>query len=341
MTTATINHSILYLSKGDIAAVGGASSDLYVTAVTRALEEHARGNFVQPLKPYLRVDAENGHIADRIIAMPAHVGGEEPVSGLKWIGSKANNPRQRGMERASGIIILNDAETNYPIALMEASLISGMRTAAVTVIAAKHLAKKGFAHVAVLGAGVIANMQLTSLLEQFDNIRTIHLFDVFPEAATRLAIELKQRFPQVEFLIAESAEAAVRAGEVVVTCTVTDTPYIKFEWLQPGAFVSNISIMDVEKDAYLLADKVLVDDWDQSNREKKVINQLVLEGKFSREKLHAELGQVLIGERAGRESDEEIIILNPMGMAVEDIASAQEVYNRAIAQQAGTQLSLY
>lgn len=136
--------SILYLSKSDIAQLGGDSSDLYVTAVSRALELHAKGDFVQPLKPYLRVNEANGHIADRIIAMPAYVGGEAPVSGLKWIGSKHDNPSKRGLERASGLIILNDPVSNYPIAVMETSLISAMRTAAVTVIGARYLAKKIF-----------------------------------------------------------------------------------------------------------------------------------------------------------------------------------------------------
>jgi 2,3-diaminopropionate biosynthesis protein SbnB len=334
------NDSILYLSKEDIANLGGASSDLYVKAVSRALELHAKRDFVQPLKPYLRVDGTHGHIADRIIAMPAHIGGEAPVSGMKWIGSKHDNPRVHGKERASGLIILNDPETNFPIAIMEASLISGMRTAAVTVIGARYLARNGFQTVACMGCGVIAKMQLQSLLEQFPDITDIHLFDLNRDAADRLGHELQQRFPQVKAKAAENAESAVRAGEVVVTCTVTDQPYIAFEWLRKGAFVSNISIMDVHKEVFLQADKVVVDDWDQSNREKKIINQLVSEGKFSREQLHAELGEIVIGGKPGRETDDEIIILNPMGMAVEDIASAQEIYFQAVAAQAGTQLSL-
>ncbi|WP_139490124.1 2,3-diaminopropionate biosynthesis protein SbnB [Brevibacillus dissolubilis] len=332
--------TILYLSQEDIISVGGASSDMYVTAVQRALELHAKRDFVQPLKPYLRVDAENGHIADRIIAMPAYVGGEAPVSGLKWIGSKHDNPSKRGMERASGLVILNDPVSNYPIAVLEASLISGMRTAAVTVLGARHLAKKGFQQVACMGCGVIARMQLTSLLEQFPHITTIHLYDLNAEAAQRLGNDLRERFNHVEIVIAPDAESAVRKGEVVVTSTVVDKPYLPFEWLQKGAFVSNISIMDVHKDVFLLADKVIVDDWDQSNREKKVINQLVEEGKFSREKLHAELGEILIGRRAGRESDDEIILLNPMGMAVEDIASAQEIYQKAVVENKGVRLPL-
>ncbi|MGN7470597.1 2,3-diaminopropionate biosynthesis protein SbnB [Brevibacillus sp. SAFN-007a] len=332
--------SILYLSKSDIAKLGGDSSDLYVTAVARALELHAKGDFVQPLKPYLRVNEANGHIADRIIAMPAYVGGEAPVSGLKWIGSKHDNPSKRGLERASGLIILNDPVSNYPIAVMETSLISAMRTAAVTVIGTRYLAKKDFQTVACMGCGVIASTQLRSMLEQFPQISTIYLFDLNSDSARRLAGQLREKAPSVEVVIATSAEQAVRAGEVIITCTVVDKPYIPFEWLQKGAFVSNISIMDVHKEVFLQADKVVVDDWDQSNREKKVINQLVLEGSFSREQLHAELGEIVLGKKPGRESDEEIILLNPMGMAVEDIASAYEIYQKAVAENVGTRLPL-
>jgi ornithine cyclodeaminase len=122
---------------------------------------------------------------------------------------------------------------------------------------------------------------------------------------------------------------------------VTDTPYIPYEWLQKGAFISNTSIMDVQKDVFLKADKVIVDDWDQSNREKKIINQLVIEGLFSREQLHAELGEIVSGLKAGRESDDEIIILNPMGMAIEDIACARSIYLKALKAGAGVSLKLY
>lgn len=333
-------HSLLYLSKQDMIDLGGLRSEPYVRAVSRALEMHARGDIVQPLKPYLRVDEAKGHIADRIIAMPAYVGGEVAVSGLKWIGSKHDNPQQRRKERASALIILNDPQSNYPIAVMEGSIISAMRTAAVTVIGARYLAREGFRTVSVIGCGVIARMQLVSLLEQFEAIRTIHLFDLNTEAARALADELGTRFEQVELRVAASAEQAVRQAEVLVTATVASAPHIPYEWLAKGAFVSNISIMDLHKDVFVRADKVVVDDWDQSNREKKIINQLVLEGQFSRERLHAELGEILIGAKPGREREDEIIVLNPMGMAVEDIASAAEMYERAVAQGKGTRLWL-
>ncbi|QYR19457.1 2,3-diaminopropionate biosynthesis protein SbnB [Paenibacillus sp. sptzw28] len=332
---------LLYLDRETIASLGGGSSDLYVEAIEQALTLHAKGDYVQPLKPYLRSSGKEGHIADRIIAMPAHVGGDTPISGIKWIGSKHDNLLSRGLERASGIIALNDPQSNFPIAILEAGLISSMRTAAVTAVAARHLARKGFRRVSCIGCGLIAAAQLRTLLEQFSHIEEIHLFDVKAEMAERLMSDLITSYPGLSCIVGNSAEEAARQSEVVVTCTVTDTPYIPYEWLQKGAFISNTSIMDVQKDVFLKADKVVVDDWDQSNREKKIINQLVIEGLFSRERLYAELGEIVSGLKAGRESDDEIIILNPMGMAIEDIACARSIYLKALKAGAGVSLKLY
>jgi 2,3-diaminopropionate biosynthesis protein SbnB len=338
--TGTDSPRMLYLNRRDIAAVGGSDPELYVTALRTALVAHAQGRTVQPLKPYLRANGKQGHIADRIIAMPAHI--DEPgISGLKWIGSKHDNPTTRGLERASAVIVLNDPDTNYPIALLEGSLISAWRTAAVTCLAAEYFARSGFTDVALIGCGVIGSTQLRALTRWFPDITTAHLFDTNPKAAHALADRIGEERPGIKVAIADSAEEAVRAGEVVMPCTLADAPYIPFSWLSRGTFLANVSIMDVHKDVFLNADKVVVDDWEQSNREKKIINQLVLEGTFSRDRLHAELGDVLAGTRPGRENDDEVILLNPMGMAVEDIACAAEVHRRAVRQEIGTWLDLY
>jgi len=336
-----MNKDMLYLNRSDIEQAGGNHSNVYVEALTEALKAHANQDFVQPLKPYLRANGKEGHIADRIIAMPSHIGGQDPVSGIKWIGSKHDNPSERKIERASGVIILNDPETNYPIAVMEASLISSMRTAAVSVIAAQQLAKKGFETLTIIGCGLIGDRQLQSMLEQFDHIKQVYVFDQFEAASDRFIKKWVESRPEINFVQAHTAKEAVENGEVVITCTVTDKPYIEYDWIQKGAFISNISIMDIKKDVFIEADKVVVDDWSQANREKKTINQLVEEGRFSKEALHAELGELLTGAKPGRENDDEIILLNPMGMAIEDISSAYYIYKEAKQQQIGTTLSLY
>jgi ornithine cyclodeaminase len=339
--------SLLYLSRADVIAAAGAGSDIFVDAVTGAFGLHARKETVQPLKPYLRWPPrgpgagsrdQSGHIADRIIAMPAYVGGETPVAGLKWIGSKHDNPTRAGVARASALIILNDVGTHEPVAVMEGAFISSARTAAVTAVAARHLAVDGFRSLTCVGCGPIGRRQVLTLLEQFSSVATVWLYDLNETASVELASLVTARQSKVEVRIAADAESAVRAGDVVVTATIADRPWLPAAWLRPGSFLSNVSIMDAAEDVFLSADKVVVDDWDQCNREGKIIHQLTTEGSFSREQLHAELGQVVIGERPGRENDDEVILLNSMGMAVIDVACAKAVYDRAVAAKIGTWL---
>lgn len=334
---------LLYLSRSDVERLSGADGQLYVEAVERALRLHAERRFEQPLKPYLRWRGAENHVADRIIAMPAYLGGARPAAGLKWIGSKHDNPARQGLERASALTILNDVETHYPIAVMEGALISNYRTAAVTVVATRHLARAGFEVLSCIGCGPIGHKQVELLLQSFPHIREVRLFDLNRDAAERHAARVREQAAERAGLVvrvAESAHRAVREAEVVVTATIADRPYLPFEWLSPGSFVSNVSIMDVQPDVFLEVDKVVVDDWDQCNREKKVIHQLVQQGVFSRERLHAELGEVVIGKRPGRENASEIILLNPMGMAVEDVACARALYDAALERGVGTWLSL-
>jgi 2,3-diaminopropionate biosynthesis protein SbnB len=331
---------ILYLTRRDVRAAMGDSIRGYVEALRSALALHAEGRTAQPLKPYLRW-RRGGHIADRIIAMPGYVGGEHAMAGIKWIGSKHDNPQERGIPRASAVIVLNDPETHFPVAIMEGGEISGMRTAGVTVLACEYLARGGFQSVALVGCGFIGRLHALGLLECFPAIESVHLYDHDQRAARTLAQELEQLGRErLTVTVAETAEDAVCRGEVVVPCTVTARPYIELDWLMPGVFVSNISIMDITPEVYLGIDKLLVDDWEQANRERKTINQLVLAGRLQQSDLHAELGDVVRGHKPGRETPDERILLNPMGMAIEDVACAAAVYRTAREQGTGRWLTL-
>ncbi|MGH2770164.1 MAG: 2,3-diaminopropionate biosynthesis protein SbnB, partial [Actinomycetota bacterium] len=208
----------MFLNRTDVIDCGGHSCDLFVNTVAEALALHARGDVVQPLKPYLRW-RPNGHIADRIIAMPAYLGGDRPTAGLKWIGSKHDNPARLGRERASALIILNDVETHYPLAVMEGGLISAGRTAALTAVATRHLARADFTHVACIGCGPIGRAQVLTTLEQFPHVEAVHLYDLREEAATRVAKEITASHPGIAAVVEAGPEEAVRAGDVVITCT--------------------------------------------------------------------------------------------------------------------------
>jgi ornithine cyclodeaminase len=208
----------------------------------------------------------------------------------------------------------------------------------VTAVAVRHLAQPGFRTLTCVGCGPIGTRHVFTLLEHFPSLSSVWLHDLKESAAVALAQGVTARYPKVDVQIAVDAESAVRAGDVIVTATIADRPWLPAAWLRPGSLLCNVSIMDAAKDVFLSADKVVVDDWDQCNREGKVLHQLTTEGSYSRERLHAELGEIVIGDRPGRESDDEVILLNPMGMAVIDVACAKAIYYRARQAKIGTWL---
>ena len=341
MTThAVAAPPLLFLTRSDVVHVGGESPDLYVEAVEEALALHASGLSELPLKVYLRWPHEVAHVSDRIIAMPAYLGGERPVAGLKWVASKHDNPTRRGLERASALIVLNEVETNYPIAVMEGALISAMRTAAVSAVAARHLGRRGFRRFGCIGCGFVGQAHVLTIGEVFPEVASVLLYDLDRARAEQLAGQCRELLPHLELEVASSAREVVEGADVVVACTIAEEPYVEAEWLRPGHLLVNVSLMDVTKDAFLAFDKIVVDDWEQCNREGKVINELYLEGRLDRSGIHAELGEIVLGRRPGRESDDERILVNPMGLAIEDIGSARRVYERAVEQDVGTWLRL-
>jgi N-[(2S)-2-amino-2-carboxyethyl]-L-glutamate dehydrogenase len=329
--------SLLYLTRNDIEGAVGSSFGSFIDTVTEALIAHSRGATCQPLKPYLRPPgSENPY--DRLIAMPAYVDGESPAIGLKWIGSKQLVPGSRQRERASALIVLNDPETHRPTAIMEGGLISGRRTAAVTVAAARHLARSDAEAVAIVGCGFIGSLHAYALAEDFPAAATIYLYDSDPDAMTKLLLELRER--GVDVRSCSSAEEAVKSAPIVAACTVASTPTIQDGWLAEGSFLCNVSLVDATPQVYLRTDKFIVDDWEQSNRPGKIVNDLVSSGQFSRTDLHAELGDVLDGSCEGRSGSRERIVLNPMGLAVEDVACGAFVYRRALERGLGRWLPL-
>jgi N-[(2S)-2-amino-2-carboxyethyl]-L-glutamate dehydrogenase len=327
---------VLVLGAGDLGRVGGRDPQQYLEPVRQAFASHARGETVLPLKPYLYAPGPDHHPADRIIAMPAHVGG---VSGLKWIGSKHDNPTARGLPRASAVIVLNDPATNRPIAILEGALISSMRTAAASLVASQLLARSDSATVAIVGCGVIGQRHAEAFTQCWPALERLVLHDVETSRAVELS-EFLSRRGAVDVDVAADAEAAARAADILVTCTVGASPYVERSWLSPGSFVANVSLVDVTEDVFTSVDKLVVDDWDQCNREGKTIHQLTTRGVLSREDLYAELGEVVVGTKPGRENEEEIILLNPMGIAITDVACAHLLYRAAVAAGVGTWFDL-
>ena len=330
------SHEILYLSGRDVEAAG-ADMSLALDCVEKVLSLHERGEVNLAPKVVLDMD-ERRH--GRINAMPAFIGGDVRMCGIKWIAGFPNNPARHGLPRANALIILNDPEKGLPLAVMEGTRVSALRTGAVTGVGAKYLARKDASTVGLIGAGVQAWTQLDALLHVLPGIEKVAVYDVREEASRAFGARAAERPERLCVRVAASAEDAVRGCDVVVTATVADEPIVKAAWLSPGVFFAHVGSYQEEEEAVILeADKVVVDLWEEVlHRGTPLLARMFREEKIDESRIHANIGEIVNGLKPGRQSDRERIFFSPLGLGSEDIALASEVYRRALDRKLGTRL---
>ena len=329
--------SFLYLSQSDIRATG-VDMKTALRAVENAFKLHHRGEVLLPHKTVLDMDERR---RGRGNAMPAYVGGSYHAFGIKWIAGFPGNPARFGLPRATGLTILNDAEKGIPLAVMDCTLLSALRTGAVTGVGARLLARPDSSSAALIGTGVQARTQLEALKEVLPQLAEVRAYDLRREAAEAFAAEARDRHG-LEAQAVESAEQAVRGADVVVTVTVADEPIVKEAWMKPGSFFSAVgSYQEEEFEVVSRSDLVVVDGLEHVlHRETPVIALMIERGLLARERV-LELGAILCGEKPGRQSERQRVFFSPIGMAVEDICLSYEVYRLAAERGIGTRLSLF
>jgi len=283
----------------------------------------------------------NEHERGRGNAMPSYVAGSYEVFGIKWIAGFPKNPVRFGLPRATGLYILNDSWKGIPLAVMDCTLLSAMRTGAVTGVGAKYLARPDSEVAAMIGAGVQARTQLEALKTALPNLKAVRAYDIRPEAAQRFAAEVRDQ-PGMQAEAVDSAEAAVREADVVVTVTVADEPIVKDAWMKAGSFFAAVgSYQEEEFEVVLHSDKLVVDGFEHvMHRETPILALMVKQGLIQPEQI-IELGAILCGEAPGRETPEERIFFSPIGMGTEDLCLSYRVYQQAMEKGIGQKLKLF
>jgi ornithine cyclodeaminase len=263
------------------------------------------------------------------------------VTGIKWIPSNPENPIKRGMPRSNALTILNDPETGFPLAVMDGTVISAMRTGAVVGVGAKYLARPGAEIVGLIGAGVINRTQLMALHTSLKQLRLARLFDLVPEKAQAFAAELGEQLG-LEIQVVDSAQAAIEGADVVAPATIVgpDDRYIQPEWIKKGAYLANLSVNDYTPGAVLICDKLVVDHKKQLGRPGPILSDMVTEGLIEADDL-VEIAAIVNGKEPGRTRDDECIFFSPLGMGIEDLINAHRVYQEARRRGIGQELELW
>jgi ornithine cyclodeaminase/alanine dehydrogenase-like protein (mu-crystallin family) len=320
---------MLILSHDDVIAAlpPGPCAD----AMAEVLAAHARGEAQMPLRSMVPFEGAAGFMG----LMPAWRGGEDPVFSLKSLCVMPGNPA-RGLDAHQGTVTLFDGATGAPTAILDASAVTAVRTAAVSAVATRTLAREDARVLAILGAGVQGRAHLDALLpvRPFDDVRVFapnrsHAEGVAADRAT----------------VASSADEAVRGADVVVTATSAREPVLRRDWLAPGAHVNAVgasmpSVRELDVDT-VVACALYCDSRESLRNEAGEYLLAVEQGAIPAEDhVRGELGEVLAGIAPGRTGPDELTVFRSLGLAVEDLAAALCAVTRARRMGIGTEVQM-
>ena len=318
----------LYLSQKEVIEVGLTMKDV-ISIVEDVLKEHGHNQYENPPKPGIHP------LKDAFIhAMPGYLP-RKKAGGLKWVSGFSSNFNY-GLPSIMGLIVLNDVNTGQPLAVMDGGYITAIRTAAVSGVSAKYLAKEDSKVLGIVGAGIQGRYHLLSLKEVLPEIEVARVFDTNEKVLKQLISLMGEHVP-FNIEACNSIQEVVEGSDVIVTATGhIDERIYKEAWVNQGSLILPVHTRGWEKSTLSKVDKFIVDDWGQFMHV-----QGGEDGYYAPlPDLYAELGEIVIGKKPGRENHSERIINFNFGMAIHDISTATQVLERAREKRLGTMLPL-
>jgi ornithine cyclodeaminase/alanine dehydrogenase len=303
--------------------------DKVLEVVEDAFKSYSLGRAKMPPKLYLDLPEYAGDFR----AMPAYVNG---AAGVKWVNSHPQNPGRFGKPTVMAVLVYNDPTTGEPLAVMDATSITMYRTAAATAVATKHLARKDSSTLGIIGCGAQARPHLV-YLDQVMGFNEVLLYDIDPERAARVAAVA----PKKCRVVASVAEAA--KADVVTTITPGNRIVLTKDHVRDGHHINCVGADALGKQELdpqiLLSSRVFVDDMAQATHSGEVSTP-IHNGIYNEAMIAGTLGDVVTGKIPGRKSAAEVTLFDSTGLAIEDIATAKYLYEKALALGAGLKVDL-
>ena len=328
-----LNNDILIIGAGEVEAALEGREESVLNAVQSAYETHSRGASSLPHSSFLRFPDSD---KDRIICLPAYLGDNYQLAGVKWIASMPDNVA-RGMERASAVMILNDRLTGRPKAVVEGSIISKQRTAASAALASRVLANGEPNAIGFVGCGPINLAVAQFLAVVWPNVSRFIAFDLDPVRAEGFGETLLANRPAATFSVASSLDELLSECQMVAFGTTAITPYIEdLDACPRGATILHVSLRDLSADT-ILSNHNIVDDLDHVNRAATSIH-LASQQVGHTDFVHSSLGDILLGKVDLPGRDQRKLIFTPFGLGVLDLAVADLVMSTLAESGGGTQV---
>jgi alanine dehydrogenase len=308
-----------------------------ITAVESAFKMKGLGNAQMPPKQYVIMKKYNGDLR----TMPAYLE-ETDVATVKVVNSHPEN-QKHGLPTVMATIILVDPKTGAPSAIMGGTWITALRTGAAGAVAAKYLANPNPKTVGLVGAGVQARTQLMGLQIVFDSIKQVRVWDINPKASINYVEEMKQKYPHLEICEVKSIKKTVQEADIIVTTTPSRKPLVSAEWINSGTHINCIGADAPGKQELdpniLLKSKIVVDDWEQGIHGGE-INVAFSKGVLTKDDIWGDICEIVAGLKQGRTSSEEITVFTSTGLAIQDAATANVAYQKALTEKVGKEIDL-
>src|SRR5918993_3730390 len=295
--------------------------------------------------------AEGKASAPKVLGLHTSNGGLHIKAGImnlnsNYIVAKMNsnfpeNPASRSLPTIQGAIAVFNADNGVLLALMDSIEITILRTGAATGIAAKYLSRKNADTITIYGCG---NQGLISIdaIAVSRNLKKAYLYDTNRSKAETLSKRIGQSHSSIESACVDDVKSAILKSDIVVTCTTSKTPLVDLEDVKPGTFIAAVGCDSEEKSEVhprLIAASKLVTDFTEQCAAFGDLHHAIEHRLVDKSHVYAELGQILAGQKPGRENDEEIILFDSTGTALQDVAAASSVYESALAKGVGNRFN--
>lgn len=316
----------LSLSQEDLINAGAFDMRLAIEALKEGLFKY-KGNRI--LFPDKIVQIFKEETQERINCLPATLL-DEKICGVKWVSVFPPNPRRFGVQNLSAIIVLSEIEKGFPVCVMDGTLCSNMRVAAMGATAAEVLARKDAESIGFIGAGEQAKMHLLGMRSVRPGLKVCKVAAVSEAEELAFIRDLSPILPDMTFVSCKTAlKDAIVDSDIIVTATSAQAPLLKAEWIKKGAFYSHIGGWEDEYAVVQMADKIVCDDWETVKHRTQTVSRCYKDGVITDSDVYGNLIDILSGEKPGRESEDEFIYFDAVGLAYADVSIAYAMYQKA------------
>ncbi len=326
-----------YLSQEDLLESGCLDFELAIDAAESSLLAHRDGDVIFPEKIVQVFDEQT---QKRINCLPATLRNED-VCGVKWVSVFPPNVSDFGLQNLTALFILSETEKGFPLAVLEGTLASNVRVGAMGGLAARHFAPSDSRTIGFIGAGEQAKMHLLAMKTVCPSLEQCRVAAKSPEEERQFVDQLGPILADMEFVEAGAEPVnAIDGADILVTATSAQAPLLEAGWVKPGSFYSHVGGFEDEYAVARQSDKIVCDDWDTVKHRTQTLSRMYKDGELSDDDIYPNLGEVVAGVKPGRESADERVYFNAVGLAYVDIKIALAMYRRAVEAGKGCELTM-